>query len=252
MGNYKIVLASGSPRRIELMRKVLPEVEIIPPDVDERIQKDDLSPEELVLSIAEKKAMSVRDKVDRGIIVAADTIVVLDDKIFGKPHTEEEAERMICELQGREHSVYTGVVIVKVPDNIVRRFAERSKVKIKAMNDDEVTTYIKHAKWQDKAGAYGIQETPDIVEYYHGDYYNIVGLPVDKTLELIHKVRDTHVLYDTAMLFGGFDRCFIYGNRTHGARECLPYSAPELTYIVTGGQIHYRISTCIYSSTYLG
>ena len=194
MGNYKIVLASESPRRIELMRKVLPEVEIISPDVDERIQKDDMSPEELVLSIAEKKAMNIRDKVDRGIIVTADTIVMLGDKIFGKPHTEEEATRMIYELQGREHSVYTGVVIVKIPDNIVRKFVERSVVKIKAMNDDEVTTYIKHAKWQDKAGAYGIQETPDIVEYYHGDYYNIVGLPVDKTVELIHKVRDTHVL----------------------------------------------------------
>lgn len=194
MPNYKLILASGSPRRIELLKKVFPDIEIIVPDerdscgvpnIDEHIEAE---PQDYVLAIAEKKAMSVINKIDTGmsIIIAADTVVALDNKIFGKPGSVEEAKNMLKTLQGKEHNVYTGVVIIK--KTIIRKFVEVSTVKIKPMNNTELDNYIKTSNWQDKAGAYGIQETPDIVESYNGDYYNIVGLPLDKTVNTIKTV----------------------------------------------------------------
>ncbi|MDD5530219.1 MAG: 23S rRNA (uracil(1939)-C(5))-methyltransferase RlmD [bacterium] len=188
----RLILASSSPRRIEMMKAVFPTIEVMSPEVDENIT--DMLPEDYVLTIAEKKAMSVVKKVDDSIVVSADTIVTLDNKIFGKPKTEDEARDMLKTLRGKEHFVYTGVFIVKSPGNIVRNFVFKSIVKIKMLSDSELEEYIKTASWQDKAGAYGIQEEPNIVESYKGDYNNIVGLPIDKTVETVNRLANTSLL----------------------------------------------------------
>ncbi|MDD2891309.1 MAG: Maf family protein, partial [bacterium] len=120
----KLILASSSPRRIEMMKAVFPTIEVMSPEVDENITN--MLPEDYVLTVAEKKAMSVVKKVDDSIVVSADTIVTLDNKIFGKPKSEEEARDMLKTLRGKEHLVYTGVFIVKTQGNcqslIVRNF----------------------------------------------------------------------------------------------------------------------------------
>lgn len=197
--NCTISLASSSPRRIQLLQSVCKDLEIIPPEIDEHIHK--LPPKDYVLAMAEKKALDVIYKANKNIIVAADTIVVLENKIFGKPENAEDAKKMIKNLQGKAHLVYTGVFVVKLTDTpttehpgIIRKFVEISTVKIKPMNDKQIDDYIKNANWQDKAGAYGIQETPEIIENYNGDYNNIVGLPLDKTTEIINRLIHTHIL----------------------------------------------------------
>ncbi len=168
----KYILASGSPRRKDLLYKIVPEFEIIIPNVDENIGIQD--PEKLVLELSKIKASAVNEY---GIIIAADTIVVKDNKILGKPKNYDEAFNMLKSLSNSYHYVYTGVCIKK--DNTLDNFVVKTKIYFKKLSDNEIEKYILEKKPYDKAGSYGIQET-NFCYKIEGSYENVVGLPIEE------------------------------------------------------------------------
>ena len=161
-----LILASKSPRRKELLSLITRDFMAVSREVDETIS-DDMTPENAVLYLSRIKAEPFQN--DNDVIIGADTIVVLNGKILGKPTDEEEAFSMLKALSGKEHSVFTGVTLI---------FKE-TKVKFYELSDGEISTYIKTGEPMDKAGAYGIQGYGSLfVEKIEGDYFNVVGLPV--------------------------------------------------------------------------
>ena len=172
----KIILASGSPRRRELLKDIGIEFEIYKPDVDEsRLENE--KPEDLCLRLSRLKAKTGAKKFPDSIIISADTIVVIDGKILGKPHDREDAFRMLKILQGREHEVITGVSVA-LNEKIISH-AEHTLVKFIELNDFEIREYISTGECDDKAGAYAIQgKGATLIEGIKGDYFNVVGLPL--------------------------------------------------------------------------
>ena len=176
-----LVLASGSPRRKELLGRLIKEFEIITDDSAEVVVLGEL-PQDTVRRLAMQKAHNVKDKVDKScIILAADTVVSIDDKILGKPCDEEEAFLMLENLSGRYHQVYTGFAIIDTETGDEVSDFECTKVKFKELTKDEILAYIRSGEPMDKAGAYGIQELGALfIEGIEGDYFNVVGLPLCK------------------------------------------------------------------------
>lgn len=175
------VLASGSPRRKELIGRLIRNFEIITDDSKEVVVPGEM-PQETVRRLAMQKAHNVREKVDKScIILAADTVVSIDDKILGKPCDEEEAYLMLKNLSGRYHQVYTGFAIIDTETGTEISDFECTKVKFKDLTKDEILAYIRSGEPMDKAGAYGIQELGALfIEGIEGDYFNVVGLPLCK------------------------------------------------------------------------
>ena len=187
----RIVLASASPRRKELLEQIGIEFEIAVSKGEEKYKST--VPEEIVKELALGKAENVavdlvnarRDFVNARrdlVIIGADTIVVQDGEILGKPEDEEHAFRMLQSLRGREHQVYTGVALLEYTEDGTKRVvshAEETKVFVHAMEDEEIRRYISTGEPMDKAGAYGIQgRFAAYIDRIEGDYYNVVGLPV--------------------------------------------------------------------------
>lgn len=187
----RIVLASASPRRKELLEQIGIEFEIAVSKGEEKYKST--VPEEIVKELALGKAENVaadlvdarRDFVNAWrdlVIIGADTIVVQDGEILGKPEDEEHAFRMLQSLRGREHQVYTGVALLEYTEDGTKRVvshAEETKVFVHAMEDEEIRRYISTGEPMDKAGAYGIQgRFAAYIDRIEGDYYNVVGLPV--------------------------------------------------------------------------
>ncbi len=173
-----IILASGSPRRRELLERMgIEEFDIITSDVDETLD-DDLPPAEQVERLSRRKADAVAKEVTPDdLVIAADTVVALDGTVLGKPVDEEDAFRMLSALSGVRHHVYTGVT-VRMGDRVLTRH-EVTSVDFRALELDEVEQYIATGECMDKAGAYGIQGYGCLlVEGIVGDYYNVMGLPV--------------------------------------------------------------------------
>ena len=172
----KIILASGSPRRKELLKSLGIEFEIIKPNADEKILNDE-SPENLCKRLAELKANSIN--ISNKIILAADTIVVIENEILGKPKNRDDAFRMLNLLQGREHKVLTGIALRE--NNKLISDVEISCVKFRELNQAQIKAYISSGECDDKAGAYAVQGLGSLlIEYIKGDYYNVVGLPLCK------------------------------------------------------------------------
>ena len=186
---YKVILASGSPRRRELMAGLGVNYEVrILPDVDESYP-DTLQGEEIPLYIAKEKAdayipMMQPDK----LIITADTIVWLDGKVLGKPRDREDALQMLRTMSGRTHKVFTGVCITTT--DWQRSFTAQTEVRFATLSEDEIIYYVDNFKPMDKAGAYGVQEWIGFigVENISGSYYNIMGLPVQKLYRELLKV----------------------------------------------------------------
>ncbi len=179
MGKPLFVLASKSPRRKLLLKNIGLQAEIIPANVDESILST-LPPEKMVTELALLKASDVARSF-RGdtYVIAADTVVVLDGKVFGKPHDISDAKAMLTKLSGNTHSVYTGYCVVCCKDGSAAAKYERTDVTFRTLSEDEIDAYIKTREPMDKAGAYGIQEKGSMfVEKISGDYFNVVGLPV--------------------------------------------------------------------------
>lgn len=179
----KIILASASPRRKELLTTAGVEFEVLVSDADETIPVG-TPPVDAAMLTAEKKAFAVAEKCDNCVVIGADTIVVLDGRILGKPNDEADAKAMLRFLSGREHEVITGVCLT---DGVkTEKFAQVSKVRFYELTDEEIAAYVATKEPMDKAGAYGIQGKGCVlVEGIEGDYFNIVGLPVAATVRAI-------------------------------------------------------------------
>ncbi len=178
-----IVLASASPRRRELLEKIGLKFIVYPGDYAEDLIPD-LRPEGLVEILSLGKAMAVAKKYPEAIIIAADTIGVLRGKIIGKPHNSEEARQILRQMSGKSHKVITGLTIFEVANNKRITRSIETRVYIKKLNDAEIDNYVKSGEPLDKAGAYAIQGLGSvIVERIVGDYYNVVGLPLNALAE---------------------------------------------------------------------
>lgn len=174
----KIILASASPRRCELMGIITDNFEIITADVDETIE-DGTSPEKAVMQLSLKKAEAVSEKYRGRTVIGADTVVVCDGRILGKPENRENACEMLKMLSGRTHFVLTGVTITD--GEKADTFFVSSDVTFFEMTDREILSYVESGEPDDKAGAYAIQGKGSLfVEKINGDYFNIVGFPVSE------------------------------------------------------------------------
>lgn len=181
-----IVLASASPRRLELLSAVADDITVEPSDVDESAVRA-RSPRALVRELSRLKALSVAERAEnRGkVVIGADTVVYLD-KLYGKPRDRADAIRMLTELNGREHSVFTGVTVVR--DGCTRTFSVRSAVKFRNMTAHEIEEYVDGHRPYDKAGAYAVQEGV-VVGSYRGSLTNIIGLPMEKLVKVLKEVQ---------------------------------------------------------------
>lgn len=186
---YKVILASGSPRRRELMAGLGVNYEVrILPDVDESYP-DTLQGGEIPLYIAKEKADAYIPMMQPDeLIITADTIVWLDGKVLGKPRDREDALQMLRTMSGRTHKVFTGVCITTT--DWQRSFTAQTEVRFATLSEDEIIYYVDNFKPMDKAGAYGVQEWIGFigVENISGSYYNIMGLPVQKLYRELLKV----------------------------------------------------------------
>lgn len=180
----KIILASASPRRKELLGKMGLEFEIIPAKGEENVTKS--LPWEVVEELSFQKAKEIADmQQEECIVIGSDTIVAKGEEIMGKPKDEVDAFRMLSEIAGNVHQVYTGVTLIRTGANAkVITFAEKTEVHLYPMSDEEKKAYIATKDPMDKAGAYGIQGDFAVhVKGIEGDYYNVVGLPIGKVYQ---------------------------------------------------------------------
>jgi septum formation protein len=185
--NMKVILASKSPRRQELLRLMDIDFRIVLKDVDESYPAD-LSPEEIAVFIAEKKAKAFDESVDDEIVLTADTIVSIDGLILGKPETTDEAFKMLQTLSGKVHRVVTGVCLFyKHKYNL---FHDVSEVFFRKLTDEEIRFYVDKYQPLDKAGAYGIQEWIGLIgiDRINGSYTNVVGLPTEKLYQQLKRL----------------------------------------------------------------
>ena len=192
MGKSKIILASGSPRRKELLLKIGIVPEIIVSHVEEKITSD--IPAEVVMSLAEQKAVDVAKEMPEGtVILGSDTVVAADGKILGKPKSHEEAYEMIRRLAGRSHQVYTGVCLVKKgpegeADTVVS-FYDETDVNVSPMTEKEIREYADSEEPMDKAGSYAVQGFfARYIDGLKGSYANVMGLPVHLVYQELKKL----------------------------------------------------------------
>ncbi len=185
----KLILASQSPRRRELLAQIGLEFTVKQSDCEEVMVGE--TPEEIVKALSCQKAKAVAAQAESGcVVLGADTVVVLDGTILGKPKDEEDAFRMLWALQGRAHTVYTGVTLVDTESGCVNSFAEGTLVHVWPMTEEEIRTYVATKEPMDKAGAYGIQgRFAAFIEKIEGDYANVVGLPVARVYHELTKRR---------------------------------------------------------------
>ena len=179
----KILLASASPRRKEILQKAGVRFSVSVSQEEDRITKS--APDEVVEELAGKKAYAVlKQNQEEGILViGADTVVSLDGEILGKPKDEDEAVSVLMRLQGRTHEVYTGVAVLRMENGEIKEhvFSECTKVEFYPVSRKEIEDYVATREPMDKAGSYGIQGAfSAYVKGIRGDYYNVVGLPVGR------------------------------------------------------------------------
>lgn len=185
----KLILASQSPRRRELMMRIPVDYEVIVQEVEEIIDFDKV-PEENVMSLAEQKATAVAEMYPERWVIGCDTIVVSDGNILGKPKSEIDAFNMLNQLSGNKHRVITGVHLVNKNEKEAYSFYEETLVYFKEMSKEEISYYIQTEEPMDKAGAYGIQGYASLfIEKIHGDYYNVMGLPVHKLYQKLKELE---------------------------------------------------------------
>ncbi|MEC2076784.1 Maf family protein [Metabacillus fastidiosus] len=176
----RLILASGSPRRRELLENLRIPFSVVVSEIEEIIDPK-LSPAETVMSLALQKAEAVAENYQDAYVMGADTVVVLDDQILGKPKDEADAVNMLKKLSGKTHDVFTGVALVHGTENHL--FYERTKVTFWDLSEQEIYEYAATKEPLDKAGAYGIQGFGSLlVKEIHGDYFSVVGLPVARTV----------------------------------------------------------------------
>ncbi|MDD3627199.1 MAG: Maf family protein [bacterium] len=180
----KIILASSSPRRIKILKELGLKFTKSHPDVEEKIRKDE-TPKKFAVRCSLDKARAVARK-ESGLIIAADTIVVLNNKVIGKPKDKKDAVRILKQLSGKTHKVITGITVLDTGTGIAKSDFEETDVFITKMDNNEIDLYIKTHEPLDKAGAYAAQgKGAVLVEGVKGDFFNVVGLPVFKLNKLL-------------------------------------------------------------------
>lgn len=175
----KIILASASPRRHELLKMIVPEFTVTTGREVEEIYPDSLPKEEVPIFLSQLKASAYRDDLKQDeLLITADTVVILDDKILGKPHSREEAISMLSDMQNKTHKVVTGVTVTTTTNTT--SFSQMTEVDFDRLTSDEIEYYVDKYKPYDKAGAYGIQEWIGAAAIIgiRGSFYNVMGLPV--------------------------------------------------------------------------
>lgn len=187
----KIILASASERRQELLGRLVKEFDVVVSDFDENSILFKESIDDYVKDVALGKAMNIKEKLNEDtIIISADTIVTLENKILGKPKDEDEAFKMLKSLQGRKHKVYSGVVVINTAKNVIKQESLCTEVTFSEISDDEIIEYINTGEPLDKAGSYGIQGIGGIfIKEIKGCYYNVVGLPLNKLKSMLEDVK---------------------------------------------------------------
>ena len=188
----KIILASASPRRKELMTMAGLAFDVIISDCEENISYE--GPEDMVKKLSLLKARDVADKIcktetEPHLVIGADTIVFFQDKILGKPKNEEDAFRMLQAMSGNIHTVYTGVTIIDTASDRTNTFYEETKVEFYDVTEEEIRNYISTGDPMDKAGSYGVQGRGCfLVKRIEGDYFTVVGLPIAHLLKELSKM----------------------------------------------------------------
>ncbi|WP_333870139.1 Maf family protein [Desulforamulus putei] len=180
-----IILASASPRRQELLANLGLEFEVRVSEVDETLDEN-MPAAQLVEKLAERKASAVAAQCTRGLVIGADTIVVLGDKPLGKPANREEAVQMLKSLQGRSHEVYTGLAVIDATTGQSVVTHQVTAVRFKPLTLEQIERYVDTGEPMDKAGAYAVQGKAAVfIEGIRGCYFNVVGLPVAKLADIL-------------------------------------------------------------------
>ena len=184
----KIILASASPRRSELLSQIGVKFELVPSDIEERPHPDE-APPDYITRIARAKVIAVARQQEAGLIIGADTVVVLDGRLLGKPVDNQEAKSMLKQLSGRWHAVMTGVALYDVESRHEVADYEKTLVKFAQLTDREIDWYVHTGEPKDKAGAYGVQGLGGLfVDEIAGNYYNVVGLPIPLVYRLARRL----------------------------------------------------------------
>ena len=180
-----LVLASTSPRRRELLARLTSDFIVVPGEADETASG---SPDAQAIGAALAKARSVASR-NPGVIIGADTIVLLDGRILGKPRSKEEAREMLSQLSGRDHAVLTGLCVISTWTGEERSVCERTTVRFRRLPPDEIEAYLESGEYLGKAGAYGIQgRAGAFVTGIEGDYHNVMGLPLCRLVLLLREM----------------------------------------------------------------
>ena len=186
--NFRLILASGSPRRKELLAGMGYTFEILVPDVDEHVSG---KAKDVVEILSARKADAAAAQLEDGIVIASDTLVSLNGEVLGKPEDEADAFRMLRTLSGNTHEVFTGVTIIDAATGKRETRAVRTGVRFRELSDDEINAYIATKEPMDKAGAYGIQGgAGKFVEGLEGSYENVIGFPVDDIRDMLSSFID--------------------------------------------------------------
>ena len=187
----KIILASSSPRRRDLLIQIGLDFDILPSHRPEEMDPA-LPPDEMAQKLAQEKALDTASRLTEGLVVGADTIVVLQGKIMGKPSDSEEAFRTLKKLSGRFHEVITALALLDVKSRKMLTGYEKTRVFFRRISDEEIQAYINSGEPMDKAGAYGIQGKGILfVQKINGCYTNVVGLPLVKLAEMFSRMGTT-------------------------------------------------------------
>lgn len=184
----KIILASGSPRRKQILEQVGLNFTVEVSDYEEK-SIPGVSPSEFVETLSLEKANVVAKNHNDAIIIGADTIVVLDNQILGKPKTKQDAREMLKKLSGNTHSVFTGFTIIDTVNKRTITNHVETKIRFKNLSEEEIRAYIETGEPMDKAGAYGVQDKGALfVEHIEGDYSSVMGLPIVKIFEILKEL----------------------------------------------------------------
>jgi septum formation protein len=181
-------LASQSPRRRTLLQEAGYSFQVIPPREEVESQFPSFRPiESWIVALAQRKAADVAAQVDRGWVLACDTVAVCDDEVLGKPIDRADAQRMLRQLSGRQHQVLTGMCLWHRPSDQCACLVDRSTLVMAAISDRELMDYLDSDQWQGKAGAFGYQDGWDWLQLVQGSAANVVGLPVERLPELVSR-----------------------------------------------------------------
>jgi septum formation protein len=197
----RLILASASARRAEILRDAGYHFTVLSSAIDETPYPDE-SPQDLVQRLANTKAdLAAARAVGAAILIAADTEVVLDGHIFGKPRSSDDARRMLTKLSGRTHSVLTGVCLIRLPDAERISFVETTLVHFAPLSDEEITRYLATGEPHDKAGAYAIQGyAARYIPRIEGCYFNVVGLPLARVQQALTELGWTEEYFSSAVV----------------------------------------------------